>query len=136
MNETLALWDDIQKGLYDVYISDVGVSEILENREPKVTKLLEHLEQINFTRLAVTEEVHTYADKLLSLGILTKKSYDDCLHIGCAVVNRCNIILSWNFKHMVHIKTVNGVRSINAMLGYHGIDIYPPSMMIGRSSDE
>jgi len=28
--------------------------------------------------------------------------------------------------------TVNGVRSINAMLGYHGIDIFPPSMIVEK----
>ena len=132
MNETLALWDDIKKGKYDVYLSDVGITEILDNKSPKREILVNHLEDISYTLLSVTDEVYAYADKLIELDILTQKSFDDCLHIGCAIVHRCNIILSWNFKHMVRVKTVNGVRSINAMLGYHGIDIYPPNMMIER----
>jgi len=31
---------------------------------------------------------------------------------------------------MVKVKTINGVRSVNAMFGYHGIDIYSPNLLI------
>jgi predicted nucleic acid-binding protein len=130
MNDTLALWENIRQGMYNVYISDVAINEIMENNKPKLSILLKHLEEIKFTLITADVEIRTYADKIVSKGILTNKQYDDCLHIGCAVVSQCNMLLSWNFKHMVKVKTVNGVRSINAMLGYHGIDIYPPSMLI------
>ena len=126
------LWEDIKLGIYDVYTSDVTLAEIAENDERKRAILISHLAEIEYNLLSVDDEVRAYADKVIKEGILTKKRFDDCLHIGCAVVNECHMILSWNFKHMVRVKTINGVRSINAMLGYHGIDIYPPSMMIGR----
>ena len=132
MDDTLALWEQIKHGYYDVYISDVGINEIMDNAEPKLSILLKYLDEIDFTLLTADDEVRAYADKMVEEGILTQKRYDDCLHVGCAVANQCHMILSWNFKHMVRVKTVNGVRSINSMLGYHGIDIYPPSMIIER----
>jgi len=132
MNDTHALWEDIKQGLYDVYISEVALDEISENDEQKRVILLEYLAEIEYALIPVDDEIRAYANKIVDEGILTAKRYDDCLHIGCAVINQCHMILSWNFKHMVRVKTLNGVRSINAMLGYHGIDIFPPSMIIER----
>jgi predicted nucleic acid-binding protein len=129
MNETLALWEEIKTGMYDVYISNVTLDEIMNAEEPKLTILLEHLAEIQYTFISVNDEIRAYAGKVIEDGILTANHYEDCLHIACAVTNECNIILSWNFKHMVKVKTVNGIRSINAALGYHGIDIYSPNMI-------
>jgi len=132
MDDTLALWEDIKQGMHDVYVSNVALDEIAENNERKRIILLRYLAEIDYTLVSVNDEIRAYANKIVDDGILTKKHYDDCLHIGCAVVNQCHIILSWNFRHMVKVKTVNGVRSINAMLGYHGIDIFSPNMLIER----
>ena len=130
MDDTVALWKNIKQGMYDVYISEIALSEISENSESKQDILIKYLSEIEYTQISVDDEVISYANKIIEEGILTEKSYDDCLHLGCAVVSQCHIILSWNFKHMVRVKTVNGIRYINAMLGYHGIDIYSPNMII------
>ena len=130
MNDTLALWEEIKQGNYDVYISQVTLDEIAENDEQKRALLLAHLAEIDYTFIAMDDEIRTYADKVVEEEILTSKRYDDCLHIGCAVVHECHMIISWNFKHIVKVKTVNGVRSVNSMLGYHSIDIFSPNMMI------
>ena len=42
----------------------------------------------------------------------------------------CNIILSWNFKHIVNIKTIHGVRAITNLVGYKTIDIVSPSVLL------
>jgi hypothetical protein len=91
---------------------------------------VDYLSQIEYNFIEIDNEIMLYADKLNEMGILTDKHYDDCLHIASAVVNECNYLLSWNFKHIVRVKTINGVRSINAILGYHGIDIYSPNLLI------
>jgi predicted nucleic acid-binding protein len=132
MSDTLILWEDIKAGAYDIYLSAVALNEILANDNNKRLVLLEYLNGIEYNNVMVDKEVTAYADKLVDEGILTRKRYDDCLHIACAVVSECNYLLSWNIRHIARVKTVNGVRSINAMLGYHGIDIYPPNMFINK----
>ena len=37
------------------------------------------------------------------------------------------MIISWNFKHIVNVKTVKGVKIITTMEGYKDLLIYPPS---------
>lgn len=75
-------------------------------------------------------EVINVADTIIEIGILTQKSYDDCQHIGAAVVNGCDCILSWNFKHIVNIKTIRGVRAITNLNGYNSIQIWNPSTLL------
>lgn len=76
------------------------------------------------------EEVIMVANQIVDMGILTMKSYDDCQHIGAAVVNECNCIISWNFKHIVNIKTIHGVRAITNLAGYKDIDILSPTVLL------
>lgn len=41
---------------------------------------------------------------------MKQKSFDDCQHIAAAILAACDIITSWNFKHIVNVKTVRGVK--------------------------
>jgi len=133
MNDTLALWEEIKQGKYEVFISEVGMNEIIANYEPKQSTLLRYLSEIDYTFVYLTDEIRAYADKVVATEIMSDKHYDDCLHIACAVINECNMLLSWNFKHIVRVKTVNGVKMVNAMLGYKEIGIFSPNMLVERS---
>jgi len=132
MNDTLVLWEEIKQGSYEVFISEVGMNEIIANNEPKQSTLLRYLSEIDYTFVHLTDEIRLYADKVVETGIMSDKHYDDCLHIACAVINECNMLLSWNFKHIVRVKTVNGVKMVNAMLGYKEIGIFSPNMLVER----
>ena len=70
------------------------------------------------------------AKQLVEMKILTEKSYDDCQHIAAAVVSGCDCIVSWNFKHIVNIKTIRGVRAITNLKGYKPIEILNPSVLL------
>ena len=130
MKDTLALWKEIKQGRYNVYISETTIAEIMATNESKRSTLLDYMSEINYSILNIDEDTEAYARKLNSEGILSSKHFDDCLHIGCAVVNGCTMIVSWNFRHIVKAKTINGVRYISSILGYTDIGIYSPSMII------
>ena len=130
MNDTLALWEEIKAGKYDVFLSERVISEIMGSDEQKTSCLLEYLSQIDYVVLDADDSVMEYAKTLTLEGVITENHFDDCLHIAYAVVNDCDMILSWNFKHIVRAKTINGVRYISSLLGYKDIGIYAPSMII------
>lgn len=60
------------------------------------------------------------------MGILSKKSYDDCQHIGAAVVNDCDCMIFWNFKYIVNVKTIRGVRAVAYLNGYRITEVLSP----------
>ena len=131
MADTLALWTQFEAGKYDICLSQLTLDEVGECHEPKRTMLYEYLSKIAYTKLEITDEVLRFANHIVGMGILTPKSIDDCQHIATAVVHGCDCIISWNFKHIVNIKTIKGVRAITHLESYKDIDIMNPSVLLG-----
>lgn len=130
MADTRKLWEMFQKGVYEVCLSSVTLKEVSDCPEPKRTELRNYLKQIQYSVFDITREVSEVARQITDMGILTVKSFDDCQHIGAAVVNNCDCIISWNFKHIVNIKTIRGVRAITNLQGYKPIEIWSPSVLL------
>ena len=137
MADTVLLWQQIVMEKYDIYISDVTMNEILKCKEPKQSFMLAKLSEIKYTLVPLSEGTDELSEKIIELGILKRKHIDDCSHIAAAIMSECDYIVSWNFKHMVNIKTVNGVRAVTNLLGYQSIDIIQPTMLIqGDDNDD
>lgn len=132
MEQTRKLWEILRTGKYRTVISDLVLAEINECKEPKKTLLKQYLAQINYEKVEITEETEEIAKEIINEGILNQKSFDDCLHIASAILNDCNIIASWNFKHMVNVDTINGVRRITFAKRYNNIDIYAPYVLLSE----
>ena len=130
MADTRQLWEMFREEKYDVYLSTVTLEEIEDCPEPKRSQLLSCLEQINYTLVQINSNVAEIAEHIIEMGILTKKSYDDCQHIGAAIISECDCIISWNFKHIVNIKTIRGIRAITNLKGHKPIEILNPSVLL------
>ena len=134
--DTRKLWKAIQAGEYEAFISPMAVLELDNCPEPKRSVLAKQLQEIKYTLLRETDEVIELATQYLEAGILRKKSFDDCQHIAYACVNNCDMLVSWNFKHMVNIKTISGVKGVNMLAGYKEMPIYSPTMLVMGGADD
>ena len=130
MQDTLALWELFKEGIYEVYVSDIVFREIDRCSEEKLNILLDYLNQIEYNEVETDSSTIKLAEKFIDFGILKEKSFDDCQHIATAVVHGCDCIISWNFKHIVNVKTIRGVRSITNLQGYKPIEIWSPSVLL------
>lgn len=130
MQNTLDLWELFRNRVYEVYISDIVVREISGCREEKLKILLDYLDQIDYNIIETDEDTVELAEKFIDFGILKQKSFDDCQHIAAAILAGCDIITSWNFKHIVNVKTIRGVRAITNLEGYKTIEIWNPSVLL------
>ena len=133
--DTRKLWNHIQAGRYEVFVSPVVMAELDDCAEPKKSGLLTWLGSVPYAVLVRTDEVPELATRYLDAGILRKKSFDDCQHIAYACVYNCDMLVSWNFKHMVNIKTISGVKSVNALAGYREMPIYTPTILVSGGAD-
>ena len=59
------------------------------------------------------------------------KAFTDLAHIAYAVVYQCDVVVSWNLKHIVRLKTKVAVNGINKQLGYREVEIIAPEGVIG-----
>ncbi|MDR1689398.1 MAG: hypothetical protein LBS21_12420 [Clostridiales bacterium] len=91
---------------------------------------------MQFHVLKKTNEVDALANEYINGGVLREKSFDDCLHIAFAVVYNCDLIVSWNFKHLVNYKTINKVKIVNAVNQYREIGIMSPTMLLEEVDEQ
>jgi predicted nucleic acid-binding protein len=134
--DTRRFWEGVSAGMYEVFISPVVIAEIERCREPKRSYLLEQLRLIECIVLEKTDEIGELAQRYVDADILKPKSFDDCQHIAYACVHNCDMILSWNFAHLVNVKTISRVKGVNALAGYKEMPIYTPTMLISGGRDD
>ena len=133
MRDTLAFWEDVKAGKYEVIISEIVMNELDRCGEPKRTEMFNRLEEVDYTYFPRTDEAEALADAYIEGGVLTQRNKNDCRHIATAVVSGCEVIVSWNFKHMVKIRTILGIRPVNAGRGYlNSLEIVTPTVMLSE----
>lgn len=77
-----------------------------------------------------TKEMFILQQHYISAGIVTEKSTEDVLHVAIASVAKCDLIVSWNFKHIVHFEKIPKYNAVNVLNGYGQIGIYSPLEII------
>ena len=83
----------------------------------------------------ITDDIHSIAESIILNGVLPEKNYNDCLHIASAIANACDCVVSYNFKHLVNIQTIKGVRAISNLHGNGNIDIVSAITLIQRGAE-
>lgn len=78
MKETHKLWDDFINGKYEVCLSQLTLGEVGKCEEPKRSTLYDYISDIDYTKLEITAEVLELSQKIIDMGILKAKSFDDC----------------------------------------------------------
>ncbi|OGW50854.1 MAG: hypothetical protein A2Z50_02875 [Nitrospirae bacterium RBG_19FT_COMBO_42_15] len=133
---TIQFWDTLKLGLYDILISDILLTEISRSEIPSPQELEDKLSEIVLEIVSVNEDVFSLAQKYVDEGIIPQTYQDDALHIALATYNEADALISWNFKHMVKLKTIRGVNGINRMLGLKELEILTPQSWIQEDNNE
>ena len=111
------------------------VSETVDKEIKKapflITDKYKEILSYNAIYLNITDEVDKLVLEYLNKKIVTKKYEDDCYHIALATVNRIDILVSWNFKHIVNREKVLLFNLVNKDLGLNPIDIRDPKDFLG-----
>jgi predicted nucleic acid-binding protein len=136
MAETHRLWERVKAAAFDVVLSNVDFDELAKCAPEKRAILAGYLTQIQYEFVEVNADMLRIADKMVDLGILKQKSYEDCQHIAAAIVSGCDAVVSWNFKHIVNHNTMLGVKAITALEGRSDLLIYTPPALLGGEEDD
>lgn len=127
---TLKLFNEVKNGKYEVFISQVVVREINRAPQEKAVRLRDQIKKVDPVELIIDGNVQVLAREYIDRGIIPVKYEDDALHIAIASVNNLDVIVSWNFTHIVKFKTKREVVGINTLMGYKAIEICSPLEVI------
>jgi hypothetical protein len=102
----------------------------LEEAPAEVKQVFAGLPDECVERVSVTKEALSLRDAYLKAGILGKASADDALHVAIATVAGADLIVSWNFRHIVHFDKIRQFNAINQFEGYATVDIRSPKEVV------
>lgn len=108
-----------------LFISTLTKAEISDAPE-NVKDLFFELLESGIEILHETEESLQLAEVYLREKILRPNYRDDARHIAIATVYDMDVLVSWNFKHIVHYDKIRRFNAVNLREGYKSIDIYSP----------
>jgi len=122
---TKPLFKRFQKGEFKVLYSSLTQEEL--SFAPENVKELVKSIKVEFTEfIDPTDEAVDLANQYIIEKVVGQTSFDDCLHIALATINRADFLLSWNFKHIVNIQKIQGYNAINIKNGYKQLEIRSP----------
>jgi len=115
----------VQAGRFILVISDVTTRELQEAPE-QVRQVLVQLPEENVEEIAVDDEVSSLRNAYLAAGVVGPASEADAEHIAAATIAEVDMVVSWNFRHIVHFDKIRGFNGINSLKGYRRLEIYSP----------
>jgi predicted nucleic acid-binding protein len=132
--DTKPLFASIRKGEFEMQYSTITEDELL-NAPLQVRELIATVPEIHRKKVALTEEITNLADSYIAENVVGQTSREDCLHIALATVHRADILVSWNFKHIVNVLRIRGYNAVNVKYGYPTIDIRSPKDIVNYGKE-
>lgn len=119
------LIQDFQERRFLPVVSEVVATEI-ELAPEMVRGKWEELLLLGPELLEISDEAKVLTQSYAEHGALPPKFYNDMLHIALATVADIDVLVSWNFKHIVRLDKIRIFNAVNLELGYKQLQIYSP----------
>ena len=122
---TKVLFDRISKGDFKVIVSRLTDIE-LENAPEQDRNLALSLPEKQVEWLDISSQAVDLADKYIAEKVVGQTSHSDCIHIAIATLHYADVLVSWNFKHIVNHLRIRGYNAVNFKYGHKMLDIRSP----------
>ena len=113
------------RGEMTLALSSLTLRE-LEAAPKPVRKVLERLPSEHTEMVDVSDDAEKLAAQYIERGVISSRMIADALHIAVATVAGVDVLVSWNFKHVVNLIRIQGYNTVNREMGYTELDIRTP----------
>lgn len=121
---TIKFWKEVLP-LYQVYISEITVKELEATKNELLRRNFKKLIK-GFKILKINKKIGDLARGYIEKGIFPERYIDDALHVAIASFYHVSYLISWNFEHLVKVRTRRLVNSVNILEGFGEIEIVSP----------
>jgi len=118
-------FEQVRLGAYVVLLSDETQRELADSPEAVQGVWLD-LPPASVELIGLDDEARSLADEYINAEVLGEASIADALHVAAATVANADLILSWNFRHIVNYDRIRGFNSVNVRMGYRAMTILSP----------
>jgi hypothetical protein len=121
-------FEGVRRGDFVVLISSQVFTELM--MAPKrVQDVLNQLSLKMVEQIEETDEIQFLAEAYIAAGVLGEGSKADAFHVAAATVAEADLIVSWNFTHIVRFDRIRMFNGVNVLNGYRPLDIRSPMEM-------
>jgi len=120
-----ALWERFRTGRHTLVLSEHTIRE-LAGAPPAVRGRVAEIPSENLVVLPDQPEAVALAEAYLKHGVLGPGSHSDALHIALATIHRVDVLVSWNFRHIVNLGRIRLFNAVNLEQGYGVLEIRTP----------
>ncbi|MBK9216052.1 MAG: PIN domain-containing protein [Chloracidobacterium sp.] len=122
---TQAFFAQVEDGDLTLVLSELLYVE-LERAPEHVRTYLDKFDDSQVEMVNTTAEAVDLAAMYVDEKVVGATSMADCQHIAIATIQRVDVLVSWNFKHIVNLARIRGYNSINLRSGYPMLEIRTP----------
>lgn len=122
MQMTRGFWPVLER--HEKLCSELTIEELGQAHSNLREKLLTLTQ--NFMVFDITDEMRDLAKLYVEEGVVPSRYFADALHVAAAVFGNADILVSWNFKHLVKRSARFLVNYVNAKQGLKMIEILAP----------
>jgi hypothetical protein len=127
--DSCALIEEARKGKICLLVSTLLTDE-LDESPAAVQEVLPALPEHSFEAVPHSEEARQLRDAYVIADVVGKKHLMDAYHVALATVARADMIVSWNFKHIVHFDKIRGFNAVNLHEGYLPLEVRTPKEVV------
>ncbi len=129
------LIDRFARGEMTLVLSNLTLRE-LEAAPAQVREILGVVPPQHTEVIDLSEEAERLSAKYIERGVLSSRMLADALHIAAATLAGVDVLVSWNFKHVVNLHRIQAYNEVNRDMGYEALDIRTPREIYDDEQDE
>ena len=128
-NDSVSLMEQFKSQKMIAILSETLFDE-LEKAPKDVQNIINQFPKQAVEEVSATQEAVNLAKNYVSSGAIPQHSYSDALHIAIASVHDVDVLVSWNFKHIVNLNRIHAYNSVNLKEGYKTLEIRSPKEVL------
>jgi len=116
---------EFEEGDKIIVLSDLTLREI-EDAPENVKSVVEEIPDIHKEMVVLNTEAKSLATRYIEEMVVSEQYLVDAQHIAIATLYKVDVLVSWNFKHIVNLEKIKMYNSVNLKYGYQLIEIRSP----------
>jgi len=117
--DTLTFFELCKKRAFEPYISRVVLGEIRRADAPLRKRLEELIRDVKPVLLPTLPEADSLSKAFLRENVVPAGRPEDARHVAIAIVHGLDVLVSWNFRHIVNIRREERFNAVAVLEGYH-----------------
>ena len=128
---TPKFFEEVESGTHQIVVSALVEQELVD--APQNVKQLFAKHQKNIEKVLIDDKIIELAEGYVTEKALSRKFFSDAVHIATATIHKIDVLVSWNFRHIVNLNRIRLFNAVNLKNGYLPVEIRSPREILKKT---